>query len=76
MRERRKDGGKTTVVGNETIFGVIAFYMETLHLTYKQVYEEIPYRNLILMQQDKLHEAYGDIVKKVSSTDLAGKNIK
>lgn len=76
MRERSKDGGKTTIIGNETIFGVIAFYMEILHLTYKQVYEEIPHRNLIMMQLDKLHEAYGDIMKKVSSVDLAGKNIK
>lgn len=76
MHERSKDGGKYQIIGNETILGHIASYMESLHLTYKQVYEEIPLRNLVLMQKDKLHESSADVIVKKSSTEIAGKNIK
>lgn len=56
--------------------GQIASFMENLHLSYKEVFEVIPYRNLNLMQQNKLHEASGDIIKKTSSQELFGDNIK
>lgn len=31
--------------------------MENLHLSYKEVFEVIPYRNLVIMQKDKLRES-------------------
>jgi len=58
------------------MLGQIASFMESLNLTYKQVFEEIPYSSLLLMQKDKLHESSGDIVKKTTSSDLAGNRIK
>lgn len=76
MQERNKDGGKSQIIGNELLHGQIASFMDTLHLSYKEVFEIIPYRNLIMMQKDKLHEAVGDIIKKVSSQELAGNKIK
>mgnify|MGYP004688122581 CR=1 FL=1 len=39
--------------------------MENLHLSYDEVVYKIPYRNLIVMQKDKLHVAAGDVVKEV-----------
>lgn len=76
MRERNKNRSKTTVIGNDIMHGQIATFMENLHLSYKEVFEIIPYRNLVLMQQNKLHEAYGDIIKKTSSRELFGNKIK
>ena len=35
--------------------------MESLHLTYDEVVEKIPYRNLLIMSKDKLHIATGDV---------------
>ncbi|WP_165021470.1 hypothetical protein [Dysgonomonas sp. ZJ279] len=55
--------------------GQIATFIDNLHLSYKEVFEVIPYRNLIMMQQNKLHEAFGDIMKKTSSNELFA-NIK
>lgn len=50
--------------------------METLHLTYREVVEEIPYRNLVMMQKDKLHVVYGDKIEEVTARSMAGrKNI-
>ena len=43
--------------------------METLHVSYKEAVYEIPYRNLVLMQRDKLHEVFGDIVKEKKARD-------
>ena len=40
--------------------------MENLHLTYREVVYEIPYRNLVLMQRDKLHTVTGIKVNKVA----------
>lgn len=52
------------------MFGQIATYMDTLHLTYTEVWGTIPIRNLILMQKDKLHEATGDIVKETTGREI------
>lgn len=43
--------------------------MEVLHVSYREAVHEIPYRNLMIMQRDKLHEVYGDIVKEKSARD-------
>lgn len=59
------------------MLGQIASFMENLHLSYKEVVFEIPYRNLIIMQKDKLHEVYGDVMEEVSEEEyfkLKGKN--
>lgn len=39
--------------------------MDILHLSYDEVVHRIPYRNLVVMQKDKLHQAAGDVVKEV-----------
>lgn len=67
--ERSSDGGKTKIAGNNTIHGQIATFMENLHMTYNEVFEVIPYRNLILMQKDKLHTVYGDLLVETSARD-------
>lgn len=58
------------------MLGQIASFMDALHLNYKEVFEEIPYRNLLMMQKDKLHESFGDVIKKTSSSEIAGNRIK
>lgn len=56
--------------------GQVATFMDNLHLTYNEVMDEIPYRNLIIMQRDKLHAVYGDKIQEVSARSMAGrKNI-
>ena len=47
--------------------------MENLHLSYKEVVYEIPYRNLVLMQRDKIHQVFGDNIKKVKGKDMASR---
>ena len=49
--------------------GQIASFMENLHLTYKEVLEVIPYRNLVIMQKDKLRTATGDVMQEVSDDE-------
>lgn len=44
--------------------------MENLHLTYREVTEIIPYRNLVIMQKDKLHTISGDVLKEVSDSEM------
>lgn len=58
------------------MFGQIASFMDSLHLSYKEVFELIPYRNLVMMQSDKQREATGDIIRRKSSDELFGNNIK
>lgn len=43
--------------------------MENLHLSYDEVVNKIPYRNLVIMQKDKLHTVYGDVVQEVSDEE-------
>jgi hypothetical protein len=60
-------------VGNETLLGQIASFKENLGFSYREIVHEIPYRNLILMQRDKLHAVYGTKVKKEKGSDMANR---
>ncbi len=44
--------------------------MENLHLSYDEVLDRIPYRNLVLMQKDKLHVVYGDKVEETGARGM------
>lgn len=72
--ERVNAGSKTETVGNTTFFGQIAHFIDTLHLSYTEVFDVIPYRNLLMMQRDKLHEVSGgQKVKRISGKELANR---
>lgn len=59
------------------MLGQIASFMDSLHLSYDEVVCKIPYRNLIIMQKDKLHAVYdGEVLKEVSDKDFFGENTK
>ena len=60
---------KATAVGNDCLLGQIATFMDNLHLSYDDVVYKIPYRNLIIMQKDKLHAVYGDVRREVSDEE-------
>lgn len=45
--------------------------MENLHLSYREVFEEIPYTRLLIMQKDKLRVVTGQIVRKGSAKEMA-----
>lgn len=56
--ECSKSDSKAEVIGNDCLLGQIATFQESLHLSYHEVLDEIPYRNLIIMQKDKLRTLY------------------
>ena len=78
LDEERVDADcKTETVGNTTFFGQIAHFIDTLHLTYTEVFEVIPYRNLLMMQRDKLHAVYGGRkVERISGKELVNRRKK
>ena len=62
------------MVGGNTIVGSVTLFMENLHLSYREVYEDLPYLLLLLMSADKPRAVYEDKekteVKKMSGKDL------
>lgn len=46
--------------------------MDNLHLSYREAVYEIPYRNLLMMQKDKLRAVYGDVLKEVTAEEMLG----
>lgn len=50
--------------------GQVASFMDNLHLTYTEVLEVIPYRNLVIMQKDKLRVAHGDVMQEVTDEEF------
>ncbi|WP_200755362.1 hypothetical protein [Coprobacter secundus] len=50
--------------------------MESLKLSYREVFEVIPYEQLLLMQRDKLHIVYGDRIEYVSARDRMKSKMK
>lgn len=51
--------------------GQIATFMESLHLTYREVVHEIPYRSLVIMHKDKQHTVYdGEVMQEVTEEEF------
>ena len=61
------------MIGNECLLGQIASFMEALCLSYDEVVYKIPYRNLLIMQKDKIHPCTGIKVNKISGKDMAAR---
>lgn len=49
--------------------------MDTLHLSYKEVMEVIPYRNLVIMSKDKLHTSSGEKVQRTSGKEMMSRRM-
>lgn len=56
--------------------GQIATFIDTLHLSYNEVVNVIPYRNLVIMQRDKQHVCMGTKIVKTSGKDMAARRRK
>ncbi len=64
------------MIGNECMLGQIASFIETLGLTYEEVVYKIPYRNLLVMQRDKIHPLTGVKINKSSGKEMAERRRK
>lgn len=58
------------------MFGQIATFIDALHLSYDEVVYKIPYRNLLLMQRDKLRPCFGTKVQKTTGKDFMAKRME
>lgn len=45
--------------------------MESLHLSYQEVLDGIPYRNLLIMSRDKLRIASGKVFREMTDEEEA-----
>lgn len=61
------------MIGNGCLLGQVATFMDSLHLTYREVVYEIPYRNLVIMGRDKLRPCYGKKVVATSGKSMAAR---
>lgn len=50
----RSKNGTAETIGANSIFGAMGSLMDSLHLTYKEAFEVIPYPCLLMMNADKL----------------------
>lgn len=74
--ERIESDSKSQIIGNNTMLGQIATFIETLHLSYDDVVYKIPYRNLIIMKKDRLRETTNDVKKDESGVSMAQRRRK
>lgn len=51
------------------MLGQIATFVESLHLTYDEVVNKIPYRNLLLMSRDKMRVATGKVYREMTEAE-------
>jgi len=58
------------------MLGQVATFMDTLHVTYREAFEEIPYRNLVIMSMDKMHTTDKDnIVHHDAGKDMMARRM-
>lgn len=67
-----KSDSETKITGGDSIAGQIVSFMENLHLSYGEVFEELPYILLLVMSADKLRVVYDkeDEIEMVSGREL------
>lgn len=65
--ESGSNGSKGEAIGGETLIGQIPSFMENLKLSYEEVFREIPYRVLLMMQKDKQRICSGE--KRIEVTE-------
>ena len=51
------------------MLGQVATLMESLHLSYQEVLDGIPYRNLLIMSRDKLRIATGKVYREMTENE-------
>lgn len=73
MDKFRSKNGTAETIGANSIFGAMGSLMDSLHLTYKEVFETIPYPCLLMMNADKLRVlgAGEDKMVEVTGMELA-----
>lgn len=49
--------------------GQIATFMDSLHLSWHEVVEELPYRTLLVMSRDKLRIATGKVYREMTEEE-------
>ena len=74
--ELDKSTGKDTakIFGNNNLAGQVATFVEQLHLSYKEVTNELSYPLLLLMSVDKMRVSYDDETEPEVKT-LSGKEL-
>lgn len=58
------------MIGNETLMGQVATFMENLHLSLHEVMEVVPYRYMLLMARDKQRVASGTVYEEVNEEEF------
>lgn len=64
-----KSDNKCQVVGANSLFGKMVSFMENLHLSYKDAFENISYPNLLIMSADKTRILSGSSEQMVEMTE-------
>ena len=49
--------------------GQIATFIDSLHLTYEEVVNKIPYRTLLIMSRDKMRIATGKVYREMTEAE-------
>lgn len=70
VERKDKNSSESKTIGNDTLVGQIASFMESLSLSYKEVVYEIPYRTLLLMSKDKARVALGDVYHETTDEEF------
>lgn len=59
------------------MYGQIASFLDTLHLSYDEIVNKIPYSVLIVMQRDKLETVEkGEVKEEISGSEMMKRKIK
>lgn len=59
------------------MYGQIASFLDTLHLSYDEIVNKIPYSVLIVMQRDKLETVEkGEVKEEIPGREMIKRKIK
>jgi conserved domain protein len=63
------------MIGNASMLGQIAGFVDSLHLSYDEVVNRIPYRTLLLMSHDKPRPCFGTKIERTSGRDMMARRM-
>lgn len=73
--DKSTEGRAAEVLGNNNLIGQVSSFMENLHLSFKEAYEELSFPLLLMMAADKMRINHGSDEPKTEVKSLSGKEM-
>lgn len=73
--DKSSEGRAAEILGNNNLIGQVSSFMENLHVSFKEAYEELSFPLLLMMAADKMRVDHDSNEQKTEVKSMSGKDL-